>query len=265
MVLEDWQVGWHKVVESIVLQKDIEYTLYALLSLYGLDISNVTANLIYKYYYDLDLMVSLDFIEYFPEENSTITINSLISQWDGAYFDFTGESKAIGELVHDHWWENGFLMNINAEDIFIDPFFNDVYFDFSNWFFFRESYTKVYIYQNEIAFLNNGQNNITYLNDIESEDIEVSFRNRELNFEYAPNYADLTEEEFTITSSGDCHPLLQWTSVYANFFIENQLEDYFETEIWRMRKNLGKVVQLLSTGMYILQFHLHVLIMRILV
>jgi len=70
---------------------------------------------------------------------------------------------------------------------------------------------------------------------IDNEEDHAYFGDRIFNFEYAPNYANLTSHEISIMSSPNCHPKLQWTSRYSNFFSYNGLENYFITVIERRK------------------------------
>ena len=216
------------------LEEGVEYTLWAKFYNAWITLTNVTVTATCKYLYERDFMVSLPFDEYFQNNNDFITFNSLMvdnDNADGSYFDFTGyawaDTKFDFEQFSPHF-KFDFQGTIN-DDIEIHPPFNKN--DPTEHIYFQETY-------NSCPFLNVCSNTVTYLGDFEMIDYEsdeAHFGDRMFNFEYAPNYANLTSIEFTIISSGSCHPKLQWPSRYSLFFSNNGLQNYFETVIKRRK------------------------------
>ncbi len=232
-LIEKWE---DHLIRSIYvdLEEGVEYTLYAYFYNSYITLTNVTVTATYKYTYERDFLVSLPVNEYFQNVGDFITFSSLMADnanADGSYFDFTGYAWADANF-NINWYHPNFQMDFQGtinDIVTIHPPFNID--DLTEHIYFQETY-------NPCPFLNNCSNTVTYLGDFEIVDYEgdqAYFGDRMFNFEYAPNYGDLTEDEFTVISSGDCHPLLQWPAKYANFFAQNELQDYFETVIKRRK------------------------------
>jgi len=238
---EDWEDGIPQTYRVWVdLEEGVEYTLYAEIWNAGVIVTNPVLTATHKFIFDRDIMVSLPFHNeskndgYFENPSDYVDFTPLIQDndyADGSYFDFTGYAWADANFNKYEYHPNfqmDFQGTINDIITTHPPFNLD---DLTEHIYFQETY-------NPCPFLNDCSNTVTYLGDFEMVDNagnHAYFGNRMFNFEYAPNYGNLTEDEFTVTSSDDCHPLLQWPSEYADFFHYNGLEDYFETEIWRRK------------------------------
>ena len=213
------------------LEEGVEYTLWAEFYNSWITLTNVTVTATCKYLFERDFMVSLPFNEYFESTGDNVTFNPLMTYESGSYFDFTGYAWADTKFDFEQfspYFKFDFQGTIN-DDIEIHPPFNKN--DPPEHIYFQETY-------NSCPFLNECSNTITYLGDFEMVDYEgdqAYFGDRMFNFEYAPNYANLTSIEFTIESSDYCHPLLEWSTRYSDFFFNNGLQNYFETVINRRR------------------------------
>ena len=213
------------------LEEGVEYTIWGWFYNSYVTLSNVTVTSNCVYTYERDFMVSLPFDEYFDNINDNVTFNPLMSGGSGSYFDYTGYAWADAKFDFEQFsphFKFDFQGTIN-DDIEIHPPFNKI--DPTEHIYFQETY-------NSCPFLNVCSNTVTYLGDFEMvdyEDDEAYFGDRMFNFEYAPNYANLTSIEFTIESSDNCHPLLEWSPRYSDFFDDNGLQNYFETVIKRRK------------------------------
>ncbi|MBC8526030.1 MAG: T9SS type A sorting domain-containing protein [Candidatus Cloacimonetes bacterium] len=237
--IPSWQDHLTRTI-YVDLEEGVEYTLYAYFYNSWITLTDVTVTATYKYTYERDFMVSLPFNEYFQNVGDFITFNSMMADnanADGSYFDFTGYAWADPNFnIYEYHpnFQMDFQGTIN-DIVTIHPPFN--FYDLTEHIYFQETYIPC-------PFLNNCSNSVEYLGDFEMVDYagnhvyfgDISYPDeRKFNFEYAPNYANLTEEEFTVASSYDCHPFLQWPEEYANFFTINGLEDYFVTQIERRK------------------------------
>ena len=229
---EAWENGIPQTYRVWVdLEEGVEYTLYAAIWNAWVIVSNPVLTATHKFIYERDFMVSLPFDEYFDNINDNVTFNPLMSGGSGSYFDYTGYAWADAKFDFEQFsphFKFDFQGTIN-DDIEIHPPFNKI--DPTEHIYFQETY-------NSCPFLNVCSNTVTYLGDFEMvdyEDDEAYFGDRMFNFEYAPNYANLTSIEFTIESSDNCHPLLEWSPRYSDFFDDNGLQNYFETVIKRRK------------------------------
>lgn len=237
--LEDWMNGNWSYWVYVDLEEGENYTLYASYGCTDLNIINPTITATHKFIYEREFMVSLPFDGddgYFNNINDNFTFNTLMNGGSGSYFDFTGYVGTDNEDFNFYEFhpnfQFGFQGTINdvpeiSPQLNTDNPSEDIY--------FQEAYHPYY---NPHPFFQNCSNAITYLGDfemIDNQGHEAHFGDRMFNFEYAPNYENLSSHEISIMSSLNCHPLLQWTSRYSNFFLYNGLENYFRTVIERRK------------------------------
>ena len=247
LYIQEWQTS-KTLKEYVDLEEGVEYTFHAKFYNSWITCHNTVAKVIYKYSYDPDIMVSLDFSQYLQNPGSSVNLTPLIETGDGTYFDFTGEAKLSSNLplmgysgVSDDF---GFTMNVQYDmvdrDFDIHPFWCDPSYDFTQWTSFDESDTDS---SPPEPFLSNISTNMEFKYDFDNGTNEISFQNREFRFEYAPNYANIAEEEITVVPENN-HPKIEWPQEYADFFIDNNIGDYFDTEIWRKRTAMnGNVIE----------------------
>ncbi|TSA24871.1 T9SS C-terminal target domain-containing protein [bacterium] len=236
---DEWENGIPQTYRVWVdLEEGIEYTLYASIWNAGVIVSDPVLTATHKFIYERDFMVSLPFNEYFENKGDNVTFNPLMTYESGSYFDFTGYAWADAKF-DINWFHPNFQMDfqgtINDIVTIYPPFNTD---DLIEHIYFQETYHPYY---NPHPFFQDCSNTVEYLGDfemIDNEGDEAYFGDRIFNFEYAPNYANLTSIEFTIESSDDCHPLLEWSTRYSLFFYYNGLHNYFETVIKRRKYNI---------------------------
>ncbi len=234
--LEDWMNGNWSYWVYVDLEEGENYTLYASYGCCDLNIINPTITATHKFIYEREFMVSLPFNPYFDDIKDNLTFNPLMSGGSGSYFDFTGYVWSDDEDFNFYEFHPNFQFDFQGtinDVVEISPQLNTD--NPTEHIYFQETYHPYY---NPHPFFQNCSNTVAYLGDFEMSDYqghEAHFGGRMFNFEYAPNYANLTSQEFTIFSSINCHPKLQWSSRYSDFFYDNGLQNYFETVIKRRK------------------------------